>query len=156
MTIGKPEFDALLEEIRKIANALNNPRSRALSNEPPAGAAAASNIDYLALRQLMGRVPRGGEKVVVFPAARKKGHGSQTILTLGPVPEGAAKIAVFTRRGEPADVVDLTGHPTPYTSKSKPADFPLSNVTNDQVISRLEFRRADDYPLALGPRLPVV
>ena len=29
-------------------------------------------------------------------------------------------------------------------------------VTNDQVITRLEFRRDDDYPLALGPRLPVV
>ena len=31
-----------------------------------------------------------------------------------------------------------------------------ASVTNDQVIARLEFRRADGYPLALGPRLPVV
>jgi hypothetical protein len=156
MTIGKTEFDALLEEIRKIANALTNPRSRALSNEPPAGAAAASNIDYLVLRQLMGRIRRDGEPVVIFSAARRKGSGSHPVLTLGSVPEDAEKLAVFTQRGDPAEVVALSGHPTPYTATSKPVEYQLTTVTNEQVITRLEFRRADDYPLALGPRLAVV
>ncbi len=31
-----------------------------------------------------------------------------------------------------------------------------AGVTSDQVITRLEFRRSDSYPLALGPRLPVI
>jgi hypothetical protein len=155
MAIGKPEFDALLDEIRKIASALNSPRSRALSDEPPLGAAATSSVDYLALRQLMGRVRRDGEQDAVFPAGRKRG-GTHAVLSLGPVPDDATQLAVFTGRGDPAEVVDLSGHSTAFAASSTPADFQLKTVTNDQVITRLEFRRADQYPLALGPRLLVV
>ena len=64
---------------------------------------------------------------------------------------------MFTRRGDPAEEVDLTGHPTGSSSRHDEAlGLHADQVTNDQVITRLEFRRADDYPLALGPRLPVV
>ncbi|WP_374456921.1 hypothetical protein [Nocardioides sp.] len=152
---------ALLAELKRIADALNNPRPVALSDEAPA-ASAASNLDYLVLRQLMGRIPRDGEDVKVFPAARKRGSGGPTataILSLGPVPEDADEVAVFTRRGEPAEVVPLSTY-SPRVAKSgvtSPTDFPLTTVTNEQVITRLEFRRGGDhYPLALGPRLPVV
>ena len=95
---------------------------------------------------------------MVFPASRKRGTGSapKAIVTLGPVPDDAEKLAVFTQRGDPAEVVDLTAHPTPYVAKTGPSDYQLTTVTNDQVITRFEFRRDDDYPLALGPRLPVV
>jgi hypothetical protein len=153
MSIGKPEFDALLAEITKIAVALNNPRSISLSDEPPA-AAAPSHIDYLALRQLMGRIPREGEPGVVFPAGRVNAGGSHPAIELGPVPADTAKLAVFVNRTKVEDV-DLTTHTYDLKKKST-TQHPLKIVTHDQVITRLEFRRADDYPLALGPRLPVV
>jgi hypothetical protein len=157
----QPDWTDLLAELKRIADALNNPRPVAISAEAPA-AAAGSNLDYLVLRQLMGRVPRDGEDVKVFPAARKRGSGGSTpkaILVLGPVPADAEEVAVFTRRGDPAEVVALTTY-SPQVSKSgavTTTDFQLTTVTNDQVITRLEFRRGEDhYPLALGPRLPVV
>ena len=151
---------ALLTELTRIADALNDPRPISLSDEAPASSAG-SNLDYLVLRQLMGRVPRDGEDVKVFPAGRKRGSGGPTanaILSLGAVPEDADEVAVFTRRGEPAEVVSLTSY-VPQVSRSgmtTTTDFPLTTVTNEQVITRLEFRRSDHYPLALGPRLPVV
>lgn len=155
MTIGKPEFDALLAEISKIAVALNNPRTTELSEEPSA-AAAASNVDYLAVRQLMGRVPREGEPGVVFPAGRVNGGGTHPQIELGPVPNDVAKLAVFVGRGNKVEDVDLTKHPTYDPQKKNTKTYQLTVVTHDQVITRLEFRRTDDYPLALGPRLPVV
>lgn len=157
----QPDWTDLLAELKRIADALNNPRPVALSAEAPA-AAAGSNLDYLVLRQLMGRIPRDGEDVKVFPAGRKRGTGGsapKAILVLGPVPEHVDEVAVFTQRGEPAEVVPLGNH-NPQVSRSgaiATTDFQLTAVTNDQVITRLEFRRAEDhYPLALGPRLPVV
>jgi hypothetical protein len=161
MAIDSKQFDELLAEITKIAVALNNPRSTSLSDEVPVGAAA-RNLDYLVLRQLMGRIRRDGEAVAIFPVGRKRGtaqSGGKAILTVGPVPDDAEKLAVFTQRGDPAFVVDLVGHQASYDAKTRTTtttDYPLENVTNDQVITRLEFRRDDDYPLALGPRLPVV
>lgn len=156
MSIDQNQFDALLKEISRIASALNDPRSSRLSEEVPI-AAAARNVDYLALRQLMGRVRRDGEPVAVYPASRRRGSASgKAVLVLGPLPDDVDNVAVFTQRGDPADVVPLAGHPTTFVAKSKLPEYPLPNVTNDQVITRLEFRRADDYPLALGPRLPVV
>ncbi|MCW2762985.1 MAG: hypothetical protein JWR85_3186 [Marmoricola sp.] len=155
MPIDKADFNALLAEVSKIADALNNPRPTELSEEPPA-AAAASHVDYLAVRQLMGRVPRAGEPAVVFPARRVNTGRTHPQLELGPVPDGATKVAVFVGRGVVAEDVDLTSHPTFDPKKKNTTKYPLTVVTQDQVITRLEFRRDDDYPLALGPRLPVV
>ena len=157
----QPDWTDLLAELKRIADALNDPRPVALDAEVPA-TAAGSNLDYLVLRQLMGRVPRDGEDVKVVPAGRRRGTGGsapKAVLVLGPVPEHVDEVAVFTHRGEPAEVVQLSTY-NPQVSKSgaiATTDFQLTTVTNDQVITRLEFRRGEDhYPLALGPRLPVV
>lgn len=153
------QVKALMRQLRRIASALEEPRSQPLRNEPSL-AAAARNLDYLALRQLMGRVRLDDEPVAIGSARRKRGPGGATaksIITLESLPPGAVKLAVFTQRGDPAEVVPLTSHPTPYVrGTSKPQDYLLTTVTNEQVITRLEFRRNDDRPIALGPRLAVV
>ena len=156
MTNGQPDWNAVMKELQRIANALENPRFEKVSEEAPIESAP-RNVDYLALRQLMGRELRQGESSAVLSAGRKKGTGTKTILTVGELPDEVEEIAVFTRRGAPTDVVDISGHTTTFSSsKTGLVDYPLDNVKNDQVITRLEFRRADGYPLALGPRLLVV
>ena len=64
-------------------------------------------------------------------------------------PMDAAKLAVFVGRGNKVEDVDLTKHPTYDHKKKNTTTYPLTKVTHDQVITRLEFRRTDDYPLAL-------
>ena len=64
---------------------------------------------------------------------------------------------MFTDRGDPAEDVDLTKHTDDVKTQPGRSDYHARRTSrNDQVITRVEFRRADDYPLALGPRLPVV
>lgn len=148
-----PGWTALLTELQRIAEALESPRFDKVADEAPPESAP-RNVDYLALRQLMGHQVRQGDKDAVFPAALDR-RTKVPELVLGPVPEGAAKVAVFLNRGEPAEEVDLSKHTFDLQTRT-PTGHPLKVVTKDQVVTRLEFRRADGYPLALGPRLPVV
>lgn len=157
-TLTDQQVKMLMRQLRRIATALEDPRPREVSKRPPA-AAAARNLDYVVLRQQMGRERPEGEPDAIGYARRKRapgGDAAKSIITLGPLPTDVVKLAVFTQRGEPAEVVSLAAHPTPYTAKSGTQDYQLKVVANDQVITRLEFRDQDDHPLALGPRLLVV
>lgn len=148
-----PDLTAILTELQRIAGALENPRFEKVSEEAPLEAARRL-VDYLALRDLMGHPPRDVEKPGSFPAAFDRTKAPPE-LVIGPIPDGATKVAVFINRGQPAEDVDLSTRN--YDLKTKtPTRHPLNVVTKDQVITRLEFRRDDDYPLALGPRLPLV
>ena len=105
----------------------------------------------------MGRARPEGVPNTLVSVGRKKTAGgprAKATISVGPLPDGAAGLAVFTRPGEPDEVLPLAGHPTPYAIKTGATDYTLSTVTNDQAITRLEFRRSDGFPLALGPRLP--
>lgn len=153
-----PQVDLtpLLRQLRRIAAALENPRSAPVSKEPTL-AAARPLVDYLALRHLMGRAPRVAEEIGFFPAAIDR-TTTPPELVVGALPAGAKTVAVFTDRDTVADDVPLTNQPAfdPKTRIQGTKGYPLPNVGKDQVVTRVEFRRADGYPLALGPRLPAV
>jgi len=148
------DLTPLLRQLRRIAVALENPRTAAVSKEAPI-AAAKRLVDYLALRQLMGHAPRDGDDPGAFPAAIDRTKTPPELI-LGPLPKGAKTVAVFVDRDTVADDVPLTGHPQFDPAKQNTKAYQLPNVGKGQVITRLEFRRANGYPLALGPRLPVV
>ncbi|GAB2603570.1 hypothetical protein [Kribbella endophytica] len=150
-------FDELLDALRAIEKALKDPASRSLATEVPIEVAS-SRLDYLAVRELMGRDRRPPDPASTFVFRAKRAalpkNDPHSTITVFAVPEVAAKLAVFTSAGPPAEVVDLPGGVD--RSRSGDVDFVLTTVTNDKPIVRLELRRDDDYPVRLGPRLAAV
>jgi len=159
MNIAKQDFDDLLKQIRRIGDSIGNSRSRAISNKVPRPVAA-RHVDYLALRQQMGREPRQGDVSVIFAATRERTSASTSDLLLDKLPLNATVVAVFTGRGQAAQEIDVSGTAVAFAAGSGPQRFPLdaSKVANNQVITRLEARRGrrGRYPVAVGPRLPAV
>ena len=156
MAATSPPYDDLLDVLREIARGLKDPKSRAVAAEVPADVAA-NHLDYLAIQELMGR--RGGPKdpdhSVVFAAKRSRGSTRTTITVFTSAPAGA-KLAVFTARGAPTEVLEGGNHVKATSTAPACVEFELDVVTNDQPIIRLELQRADGYPIALGPRLAPV
>lgn len=121
-------------------------------------------VDYLVLRELVGRQADGTRRTVA--ATRFSG----VVVFDGPVPDSASKVAVFTRRSAAPDevpviteddavVTDLLkkhrGRTTGGTGDPV-LGVVLGTVTDDQPIVRLELRGDDDLAVALGPRLAPV
>jgi hypothetical protein len=121
-------------------------------------------LDYLVLRELVGRQADGTRRTVA--ATRFRG----VVVFDGPIPGDAAKVAVFTRRSiAPDEVPVITEDDSVITglvkkqrgSGSSGGGDPvlgvvLDTVTDDQPIVRVELRRADELAVALGPRLAPV
>ncbi|MET1038654.1 MAG: hypothetical protein ABW075_10280 [Aeromicrobium sp.] len=152
---NQPDWDAMQALLLRIAGALENPRVAPVSKEAPVESAGRL-VDYLALRQLMGRKPRTGDEPRVFPAAIDR-TTTPPELVVGALPPGTRSVAVFIDRTTVADDVPLTRPPgvNAATGIQNTKGYPLPHLDKNQEITRLEFRRADGYPLALGPRLPV-
>lgn len=157
------QFDQLLAALRAIERALKDPKSRALATEVPIDVAS-SHLDYLAIRELMGRDrrPPDPENTFVFTASRsRRTNSSNSVITIFDPPAVADKLAVFTSAVAAPEVVDLPavvdrrggGHGSSGGSGGNTVDVNLGQVTNDQPIVRLELRRVDGYPVRLGPRL---
>lgn len=152
---SQPDWPTLLAELQRIADALENPPDI----HPPEVndallATATANVDYLAVRQLMKRVPRRNEPQVLVLAGCDRSKGAPPLLVLDEIPEDTASVAVFTGRGDPADVVDVSTHATTFATNQASQTYQLPNVGIDQDITRVEFRRADDFPLGIAQRLP--
>lgn len=152
----QPDWNAVLEVLQKIADALENPPVHEQEGTEAVLATATSNIDYLALRQLMDQKRRDNEPDAIFPAScdRSRNH---PVLQLTEVPPKTAKVAVFIDRGKPAQVVDTSKHEADYAAdkNKKPIGYTLDQIDIKQAITRVEFRRTDNYPLGLGRRFPV-
>ncbi|MFG1622533.1 hypothetical protein [Kribbella sp. NPDC049227] len=162
-----PPFDDLLAALRAIEQALKDPKSRALSTEVPIDVAS-SHLDYLAIRELMGRDrrPPDPENTFVFTASRSsRANSSKSVITIFDPPAVADKLAVFTSAVAAPEVVDIPGGVDRRSGRrggsggsgggsgGNSVDVNLGQVTNDQPIVRLELRRDDGYPVRLGPRL---
>ena len=126
-------------------------------------------LDYLVLRELVGRQADGTRRTV---AATRFSGG--LVAFDGPIPDTATRVAVFTRRSvAPDETAVITDDSVVFDlvrmhrgskavgSKAAGAGDPalaiqLDTVTDDQPIVRLELRRDDDLAVALGPRLAPV
>lgn len=121
-------------------------------------------LDYLVLRELVGRQADGTRRTV---AATRFSGG--LVAFDGPIPDTATRVAVFTRRSvAPDETSVITDDSVVFDlvrmhrgSKAAGAGDPalaiqLDTVTDDQPIVRLELRRDDDLAVALGPRLAPV
>lgn len=157
-----PPFDELLAALRAIEQALKDPKSRALATEVPIDVAS-SHLDYLAIRELMGRDrrPPDPENTFVFTASRSsRANSPNSVITIFDPPAVADKLAVFTSAVAAPEVVNIPGGVDRHGGRrggigggGNTVDVNLGQVTNDQPIVRLELRRDDGYPVRLGPRL---
>ena len=157
-TSTTPPFEELLEALRAIEKALKDPKSRALSTEVPANVAA-NHLDYLAIRELMGRDRRPPDPAtsLVFAASRsRRGNTNFSTIRIYTAPAEAAQLAVFATAGPATEIAALPDGGVDKTSGEDFVDVDLSVVTNDRPIIRLELLRDDGYPLRLGPRLAAV
>jgi hypothetical protein len=151
-----PQND-LLTELKNIATAvqngtleLTNWRSERTRGEVDSSRAPLL-LDYQVICELMGR--GDPTKPRTFEARRTPSTSSKlSLLTLKQLPSGGAKVAIFIRPNSPAEVVDFL---KPY-SDGESIELHLREVKDDEPIVRLELRRADNYPIALGPRLGAV
>lgn len=138
----------LLDRLNRIAAALDNRRPTPGQAEAE-GRQVAELLDYLVLRELMGR--RFGETRVV--AASRQANPA--VLVVRTIPTGATEVLVFTGQADGNEVlaqtIDLT---KPYGRTT--TQFALDPAVDGKEISRLVFRTADHLPIALGPRLNVV
>lgn len=148
-----PDWTAVLTELQRIAGALEKPPEQEQEVTEAVLATATSNVDYLAVRQLMDKKPRNSEPVAIFPASCDR-TGNHPVLQLTKVPPKTGKVAVFTDRGEPAQVVEVPKHEEDFAANKRPIDYKLDKLSSAQGITRVEFRRADNYPLGLGRRFP--
>ena len=158
----------ILAALQSIADAVNRGSELIVDNadeRSPSQAQSTTIVDYLVLRELVGRQFDGVRRTV--DAIRIPG---QVVIFEGPVPAAATKVAVFTRRSvAPDDNVDIVVDDPVIvdlqkklrgTTRGSSGDpvigFVLENVTDDQPIVRVELREAEDLAVALGPRLAPV
>lgn len=162
-----PTLTQILAALQSIAAAVNrgtdvlvDPADKRTPNQEQ----STTILDYLVLRELVGRQADGTRRTVA--ATRFTGG---LVVFDGPIPNAATRVAVFTRRSVAPDetpvisddsvVIDLVK--MHRGSKGVGARDPelaivLDTVTDDQPIVRLELRRDDDLAVALGPRLAPV
>lgn len=168
-----PPYDQTLAQIlaalQSIAAAVNRGTDVIVDNADERQASQEQStaiVDYLVLRELVGRQADGNRRTV--GATRFTG---KTVVFDGPIPANAAKVAVFTRRGvAPDEVADITvddGSVVDVVRKQRGTrrgsgggdpvvGFVLADITDDRPIARIELRDAGDFAVALGPRLAAV
>jgi hypothetical protein len=170
-------LEEILSRLTDIAQALvtSTPPPRT----PVTQEQSATIVDYLVLREVVGR--RADETSRVVGARR---HADQVIeIDPSPLLCDDGRIAVFTRRGTPAEVVQLDPGGVDLIKSAGSAEsagaagtagsagsrrssgsaqttestrVTLQNIQDSQPIIRIEIRRADDTVVALGPRLSPV
>ena len=153
MTNDDEQLRGILERLTSIAEGLTHPT--APQRRQPTPEQSATILDYLVLREVVGRA--ADEKSRVVTAERRP---SRTIaFPDSPWIDDDTRVAVFTARGLPAEVVGMngtTGRGTTGASKTAERTVTLTRVDDTQPIIRIEIRRADDIAVALGPRLAAV
>jgi hypothetical protein len=80
--------------------------------------------------------------------------GGQIAFPDAPPIEDDVRVAFFTERGNPAEVVTVGGRSRAKNSAERTVT--LTQVDDTQPIIRIEIRRADEIAVALGPRLAAV
>jgi hypothetical protein len=153
----------ILAALVSIAAAVNRGTDlfvNAASERPASQEQSAAIVDYLVLRDLVGRPFDEVQRTV--GATR---YTDQTVLFDGPIPAAATTVAVFTRRSvapdEVAEIVDFSSvekvkKQTGRSGSDPIRGFQLTDVTDDQPIVRLELRDNGGLAVALGPRLAPV
>ncbi|MFC7531766.1 hypothetical protein [Actinoplanes sp. GCM10030250] len=168
-----PPYDQTLAQIltalESIAAAVNRGSELIVDNADERQASqdqSTAIVDYLVLRELVGRQADGNRRTVGATRFTDK-----VVVFDGQIPATAAKVAVFTRRSvAPDEVAEIAFDDGPIVDLvrkqrgtrrgnggSEPVvGFVLANVTDDQPIARIELRDAADLAVALGPRLAPV
>jgi hypothetical protein len=148
MTDSEDRLNEILERLTAIAEALTDqtppPRT------PPTPQQSATIVDYLVLREVVGRRADELSRVV---SAERRVRGRIDFPDAPPIEDGV-RVAVFTERGNPAEVVTVDGSSGPRSSPRRTVT--LTQVDDTQPIIRIEIRRDDDIAVALGPRLAAV
>lgn len=163
-----PPPDQTLPEILKALQSIAAAVTRgtdlivdAADERPASQEQSTTIVDYLVLRELVGRQSDEVRRTVAAT------RFAEQVAFDGAIPADAVKVAVFTRRSiapdEVADIVDLSSvgvHKRQGARGSGGGDpvpgFRLSKVADTQPIARLELRDTDDLAVALGPRLAPV
>ena len=168
MATRDDQLHQILSKLTAIAEALatGTPPPRT----PPSLEQAQTIVDYLVLREVVGR--RADETSRVVSAIRRTG-GVIAFSDTPPI-EDDTRVAVFTERGTPAEVRPLDPKGTPQQSGtgstgsggsserttgsggSSERTITLQVVEDDQPIIRIEIRDGDNQAVALGPRLAAV
>jgi hypothetical protein len=149
-------LQAIAAAVDRGSDVLVNPSD----DRPPSQEQSTTILDYLVLRELVGRQADQTRRTVA--ATRFVGG---LVVFDGEIPQTATKVAVFTRRSiapdEVADISDIGSLVKKLDSKraiggSTVLGIELGTVTDDQPIVRLELRQDDGLAVALGPRLAPV
>jgi len=158
MATRDDQLHQILSKLTAIAEALatGTPPPRT----PPSLEQAQTIVDYLVLREVVGR--RADETSRVVSAIRRTG-GVIAFSDTPPI-EDDTQVAVFTERGTPAEVRPLDPKGTPQQSGTgstgsgglSERTITLQVVEDDQPIIRIEIRDGDNQAVALGPRLAAV
>jgi len=156
-----PQILAALQSIAAAVNRGSDVLVNPADDRPPSQEQSTTILDYLVLRELVGRQADQTRRTVA--ATRYPG---QLVVFDGEIPETATKVAVFTRRSvAPDEVADISDEVVDRVKKldskrgsggSTVLGIVLDTVTDDQPIVRLELRQDNDLAVALGPRLAPV
>jgi hypothetical protein len=155
-----PQILAALQSIAAAVNRGTDVIVDAADERPASQEQSTAIVDYLVLRELVGR--QADEVRRTVGAIRFSG---QVVEFDGEIPANAVTVAVFTRRSvvpdEVPDIVDVGSIPERLKKQRRTRGsggdpvlgFVLENVADDQPIVRLELRDAENLAVALGPRL---
>ena len=159
-----PQILAALQSIAAAVNRGTDVLVNPADDRTPSREQSTTIIDYLVLRELVGR--QADEKRRTVAATR---FSDGLVVFDGDIPETARTVAVFTRRvAAPDEVAGITDDSVVVDRLKKHRSssgsggggtvlgFLLHTVTDDQPIVRLELRGDDDLAVALGPRLAPV
>jgi hypothetical protein len=160
-----PKILAALESIAAAVNRGTDVLVDPADERAPSQEQSTTIVDYLVLRELVGRQFDGTRRTV---AATRFADGIVVIDSA--LPATATKVAVFTTRSiapdEVADIVEITDGPeldivakargVRRSAISSVTGIVLGVVADNQPIVRLELRRDDDLAVAVGPRLSAV
>jgi hypothetical protein len=157
-----PQILAALQSIAAAVNRGTDVIVDAADERPASQEQSTAIVDYLVLRELVGR--QADEVRRTVGATRSSGK----VVFDGAIPDNAVKVAVFTRRSvvpdEVPDIEDVESIPVRLEKQRRTRGsggglvpgFVLETVDDDQPIVRLELRDAEDLAVALGPRLAPV
>jgi len=156
-----PQILAALQSIAAAVNRGTDVLVNPADDRTPSREQSTTIIDYLVLRELVGR--QADEKRRTVAATR---FSDGLVVFDGDIPETASTVAVFTRRAAAPDevagitddsvVVDRLTKQRRSSGSGTVLGFLLNTVADDQPIVRLELRGDNDLAVALGPRLAPV
>ena len=148
-------LQAIATAVDRGSDVLVNPSD----DRPPSQEQSTTILDYLVLRELVGRQADQTRRTVAATRLTSAGWSSSTARS----PQTATKGAVFTRRSiapdEVADISDIGSLVKKLDSKRASGlgiELDIVKVPDGQPIVRLELRQDDDLAVALGPRLAPV